>query len=53
MRGKKVVKTDSFCFSWEKLDPAAESTKKMVEDYFKWQGTDKEGRAFNQGKILK
>jgi elongation factor 1-gamma len=40
-------------YSWEKLDPDSEETKKMVADYFSWSGTDKAGRKFNQGKIFK
>ena len=40
-------------FRWKKLDPAAAETKKMVEDYFKWEGEDEKGRKFNQGKIFK
>jgi len=44
---------DSPSYAWKKLDPASEETKKLVKDYFKWEGTDAEGRAFNQGKIFK
>ena len=40
-------------YSWEKLDPESEDTKKKVEQYFSWTGADKDGRAFNQGKIFK
>jgi elongation factor 1-gamma len=40
-------------YTWTKLDPKAPETKKMVQDYFSWEGTDKEGRKFNQGKIFK
>jgi len=40
-------------YSWKKLDPASEETKKMVEQYLSWTGTDKDGRKFNQGKIFK
>ncbi|XP_012264331.1 elongation factor 1-gamma [Athalia rosae] len=40
-------------YNWEKLDPAKEETKKLVQQYFSWTGTDKEGRKFNQGKIFK
>lgn len=40
-------------YNWTKLDPDAPETKKMVQDYFSWEGTDKEGRKFNQGKIFK
>uniref|UniRef100_A0A2M3ZYP9 Elongation factor 1-gamma n=1 Tax=Anopheles triannulatus TaxID=58253 RepID=A0A2M3ZYP9_9DIPT len=40
-------------YDWKKLNPADESTKKLVEQYFSWSGTDKQGRKFNQGKIFK
>ncbi|XP_031340295.1 elongation factor 1-gamma isoform X2 [Photinus pyralis] len=40
-------------YDWKKLDPSSEETKKMVEHYFAWTGTDKQGRKFNQGKIFK
>jgi elongation factor 1-gamma len=40
-------------YAWEKLDPASPETKKMVSDYLAWEGTDKQGRKFNQGKIFK
>ncbi|CAG9101260.1 unnamed protein product [Plutella xylostella] len=40
-------------YDWKKLDPKSEETKKLVQDYFSWSGTDKQGRKFNQGKIFK
>ncbi|KAF2884056.1 hypothetical protein ILUMI_22121 [Ignelater luminosus] len=40
-------------YDWKKLDPKSEETKKLVEQYFSWTGTDKQGRKFNQGKIFK
>ncbi|KAJ8946272.1 hypothetical protein NQ318_023122 [Aromia moschata] len=40
-------------YDWKKLDPKDENTKKLVEQYFSWTGTDKDGRKFNQGKIFK
>lgn len=40
-------------YEWKKLDPAAADTKKLVEQYLSWVGTDKGGRKFNQGKIFK
>lgn len=40
-------------YNWTKLDPKEESTKALVDQYFKWVGKDKQGRAFNQGKIFK
>ncbi|XP_068627991.1 elongation factor 1-gamma [Battus philenor] len=40
-------------YDWKKLDPSSEETKKLVQEYFSWSGTDKQGRKFNQGKIFK
>lgn len=40
-------------YDWKKLDPKSEETKKLVANYFAWEGTDKNGRKFNQGKIFK
>lgn len=40
-------------YDWKKLDAKSEETKKLVEQYFSWTGTDKDGRKFNQGKIFK
>ncbi|KDR22664.1 Elongation factor 1-gamma, partial [Zootermopsis nevadensis] len=40
-------------YKWTKLDPSREDTKKLVNQYLSWSGTDKEGRKFNQGKIFK
>lgn len=39
-------------YEWKKLDPTDEKTKKMVNEYFSWEG-DFDGKKFNQGKILK
>jgi len=44
---------DYDCYAWKKLDPSSEETKKMVENYFSWTGTDSKGRKFNQGKVFK
>eukprot|EP00088_Acartia_fossae_P008089 TRINITY_DN1380_c0_g1_i4.p1 TRINITY_DN1380_c0_g1~~TRINITY_DN1380_c0_g1_i4.p1 ORF type:complete len:428 (-),score=141.96 TRINITY_DN1380_c0_g1_i4:135-1418(-) len=44
---------DYSSYDWQKLDASADSTKALVKQYFKWEGEDKEGRKFNQGKILK
>jgi len=46
-------KIDYASYDWTKLDSDSDETKKLVEQYFKWEGTDKEGRKFNQGKIFK
>lgn len=40
-------------YDWQKLDPKSEETKKLVDQYFKWEGEDKNGLKFNQGKIFK
>jgi len=39
-------------YSWTKLDPADEDTKKKVNAYFAWEGFGGE-KKFNQGKIFK
>jgi len=44
---------DYDCYTWRKLEPNSEETKKLVQDYFSWSGTDSKGRKFNQGKIWK
>jgi len=44
---------DYASYDWQKLDPASADTKALVNQYWKWEGVDKEGRKFNQGKILK
>ncbi|XP_065205240.1 elongation factor 1-gamma [Planococcus citri] len=46
-------KTDYDTYEWTKLNPDDAKTKQLVEDYFSWKGTDKDGRKFNQGKIFK
>ncbi|KAK9885722.1 hypothetical protein WA026_012491 [Henosepilachna vigintioctopunctata] len=40
-------------YDWKKLDPKDPETKKLVQQYLSWNGTDKAGRKFNQGKIFK
>lgn len=44
---------DYDCYTWKKLDAKSDETKKLVEQYFSWTGTDSKGRKFNQGKIFK
>merc|ERR1719225_2525616 len=44
---------DYTSYEWKKLDPALPETKNIVNQYWKWEGTDCEGRKFNQGKIFK
>lgn len=40
-------------YNWRKLDAGADETKQLIEQYFRWEGKDKQGRDFNQGKIFK
>jgi len=44
---------DYASYDWKKLDAGSEETKKLVTQYWKWEGVDLQGRKFNQGKILK
>lgn len=44
---------DYASYDWKKLNADDPETKKLVEQYFKWEGADLEGRKFNQGKIFK
>lgn len=46
------LKVDYESYDWKKLDPNSEETKKMVQEYFLWEG-DFGGKKFNQGKIFK
>ncbi|VDN04358.1 unnamed protein product [Thelazia callipaeda] len=39
-------------YDWKKLDPADEKTKKLVNEYFMWEG-EFDGKTFSQGKIFK
>jgi len=39
-------------YTWRKLDPKSEEAKKMVHEYFTWEG-EFGGKKFNQGKIFK
>jgi len=39
-------------YEWQKLNPDSPDTKKMVKEYFLWEG-DFDGKKFNQGKIFK
>jgi len=39
-------------YTWKKLSPDDESTKKLVNQYFLWEG-EHDGKKFNQGKIFK
>jgi len=44
---------DCGSYTWTKLEPTSEETKKLVSQYWKWEGEDAQGRKFNEGKILK
>jgi len=46
------LQTDYESYSWVKLDPKSEDTKKKITEYFSWEG-DFDGNKFNQGKIFK
>jgi len=46
------LKVDYESYNWKKLDPNSEETKKMVKEYFAWEG-EFGGKKFNQGKIFK
>lgn len=48
-----VHQIDYESYTWQKLDPLEPATKALVNQYFSWSGTDKQGRKFNQGKIFK
>lgn len=39
-------------YEWKKLDATSEETKKIVNEYWSWEG-DFGGKKFNQGKIFK
>ncbi|UJR35820.1 hypothetical protein I4U23_028567 [Adineta vaga] len=45
-------KVDYESYTWKKLSPDDESTKKLVDQYFLWEG-EHNGKKFNQGKIFK
>merc|ERR1711887_247358 len=44
---------DYASYNWKKLDSKSEDCKKLVHQYWKWEGEDESGRKFNQGKPLK
>jgi len=44
---------DYSSYGWRKLDSKSEECKKLVHQYWKWEGDDDKGRKFNQGKIFK
>ena len=35
------------------MESKSDEAKKLVDQYWKWEGTDEKGRKFNQGKIFK
>jgi len=45
--------TDFETYEWTKLSPTDPETKRLVKEVFSWEGTDREGRKFNQGKVFK
>merc|ERR1712223_333707 len=46
-------KVDYSSYNWRKLESKSDECKKLVDQYWKWEGTDEKGRKFNQGKIFK
>jgi len=46
------LQIDYESYSWKKLDPNSEETKKMVTEYWAWEG-EFGGKKFNQGKTFK
>jgi len=46
------LQIDFESYDWKKLDASSAETKKMVTEYFAWEG-DFGGKKFNQGKIFK
>jgi len=59
LRGKELIPElkdvpDFDSYEWRKLDPSVPADKKIVEDYFAWNGDFGPNRVFNnQGKLLK
>ena len=47
------LQVDYESYTWKKLDSESEETKKMVREYFSFEGDFGGGLAFNQGKIFK
>jgi len=45
-------KVDYESYTWKRLSPDDENTKKLVNQYFLWEG-EHNGKKFNQGKIFK
>lgn len=46
------LQTDYIVYDWKKLDHSTDETKKMVQEYFAWEG-EFSGKKFNQGKVFK
>lgn len=47
-------KVDYESYDWRKIDPDTDEAKKLVADYFTWDGDFQlKGKKFNQGKIFK
>merc|ERR1719458_441920 len=38
---------DHSSYTWRKLESKSDETKKLVDQYWKWEGTDEKGRKFN------
>jgi elongation factor 1-gamma len=46
------LQVDYESYTWKKLDPDSAETKKLVTEYWAWEG-DFSGKKFNQGKTFK
>jgi len=47
------VDYESYKYKWRKIDPDTDEAKKMVVDYFTWEGVSMDGKEFNQSKRFK
>jgi elongation factor 1-gamma len=51
MTGRWTMSHESY--KWRKVDPDTDEAKKMIVDYFTWEGVTMDGKEFNQCKIFK
>jgi elongation factor 1-gamma len=40
-------------YEWARLDTSLPEARAVVEQYWRWEGKDLQGRRFNQGKVFK
>jgi len=50
---QSTLQVDYASYDWVKLDPSLPATRDVVNQYWRWDGIDQEGRKFCQGKIFK